>query len=389
MRFLALNPLLFTISGILTSAQQTLGRFFFFAVAPLFYNLSIIASIYLFKDSHVGIVGLGIGAFVGALLQLAVVSLGLIGTKFFWRPKIDWASRDFQSVLKQIPPRSVDQGMDQIQSLVEINFASKIAGATGISNYTNAYVLHTAPILLLGTAISTAAFPRLNQRLSQGRPDLFRKDFLQVLRAMIWLTMPVVVICFFGRAYLARIIFSNGAPDIALIFGFLTGAILFRTMYSIISRWFYAQKDTRTPLFVSVFVIMLNVALAYTLSRPTSYGVAGLAIAQSIVAMVEVGVLGAIMVRRDRKLFDVSFANAMVKVVSVTGFSVVAASTFASLYPLGTGDDGLVVGLKLICLTLITFAIHVGVSSIFGLEEVRPVLTRLRKIILKPVKLPY
>ena len=45
MRCLALNPLLFTISGILTAVQQTLGRFFFYAIAPLFYNLAIIASI--------------------------------------------------------------------------------------------------------------------------------------------------------------------------------------------------------------------------------------------------------------------------------------------------------------------------------------------------------
>src|SRR5690606_4069196 len=41
MRLVAFNPLLFTISGILTSVQQTFGRFFFSAVAPLIYNLSI------------------------------------------------------------------------------------------------------------------------------------------------------------------------------------------------------------------------------------------------------------------------------------------------------------------------------------------------------------
>ncbi|HET7320487.1 MAG TPA: lipid II flippase MurJ, partial [Candidatus Saccharimonadales bacterium] len=49
MRFLAFNPLLFTISGVLTSVQQTMGRFFFFAIAPLFYNLSIIISAVIFS----------------------------------------------------------------------------------------------------------------------------------------------------------------------------------------------------------------------------------------------------------------------------------------------------------------------------------------------------
>jgi len=389
MRFLALNPFLFTISGILSSAQQTMGRFFFFASAPLFYNMSIIVSIYVFEGTSLGIVGLGVGAFIGAILQLAVVCIGLIGTKFHWKPMIAWENSDFRTMLKQVPPRSLDQGMDQVQSLVDTNFASRIAGATGISVYNNAYILHTAPILLIGTAISTAAFPRLNQRLTQGRPDLFRKDFLGVLRTIIWLMLPVVVVCYFGRGYLARMIFSKDAPEIALIFGFLTVAILFRTLYTIISRWFYAQKDTMTPLIVSIVVIMLNVFLAYTLSRPDSYGLAGLALAQSIVAMVEVLILVSIMLWRDPKLFDRTFIGAVTRIVSVTGFSVAVASTYAALYPLGSLDDGLAIFGKLCILTLVTFGVHIGLSSLFGLEEVRPLFSRIKKLVLKPIKLPY
>ena len=393
MHFLALSPFLFTVSGILTSAQQTLGRFFFFAVAPLFYNLSIIASIYMFKHSSIGIVGLGLGAFLGAILQLVVVCFGLIGTKFHWRPKVQLKNPDFRSVLRQLPPRSLDQGMDQMQSLVETTFASKIGGAVAIGNYSNAYTLHTAPILLLGTAISTAAFPRLNQRLSQGRPDLFRRDFLQVLRAMIWITLPVVVVSYFARGYLARLIFKNNAPDIALIFGFLTVAILFRTVYAIISRWFYAQKDTKTPLFVSIFTISFNVWLAYTLSRPSAYGVAGLALAQSIVAMTEVMILVVIMLIRDHQLLDGAFWGGCARIVSVTGFSVVAASTVAAIYPLGTLDSGTTVALKFAFITVVTALVHIGVSALFGLDEVRPIFARskqlIRKYIFKPINLPY
>src|ERR1035438_1390002 len=72
MRFLAFNPLLFTVSGILTSLQQSVGRFFFYAVAPIFYNLCIIFSIFIFKN-NIGLVGLGIGALAGAVVQLIIV----------------------------------------------------------------------------------------------------------------------------------------------------------------------------------------------------------------------------------------------------------------------------------------------------------------------------
>jgi len=391
MRFLALNPLLFTISGILASAQQTMGRFFFYAIAPLFYNLSIIISIFVFRD-NIGIVGLGIGALIGAVLQLIVVAIGSIKLHFHWHRKIMWRSSEFRAMLRQLPPRSLDQGMDQVQSITDTHFASVRVpdGANAISNYNNAYILHTAPILLIGTAISTAAFPRLNQRLSQGRPDLFRKDFLMVIRAMIWISLPVIITAYYTRGYLARLIFTNNNAQISLIFGFLVGAIFFRIMYAIISRWFYAQKDTITPLLVSIFTVGFNIFLAYILSKPGSYGVAGLALAQTIVAAAEVIILMVVMLIRDRKLFDLAFLGGIIRTVSVTGFSVVAGFIMISLYPLGINDTGVVtLGGKLLLIAIVVFGVHIGMSALFGLEEVRPFLYRAKKFILKPIKLDF
>lgn len=386
MRLLAFNPLLFSISGVLTSVQQTMGRFFFFAIAPLFYNMSIIISIFVFKDS-IGLVGLGVGALIGALLQLVVVIIGMWKFNFKWRPRINFKDKEFHIVLRNLPPRSLDQGIDQVENIVETHIASGL-GAGSISNYSNAFVLSTAPILLVGTAISTAAFPKLNARLSQGRPDLFRKDFLAVLRAMIWISAPLVVICFFCRGYLARLIYSQGNQQIAIIFGFLSVAIFFRIIYSLISRWFYAQKDTITPLIVSLFIIALNVFLAVTLARPSAYGVAGLALAQSIVAMSEVLILSCIMLLRDHKLFDAIFWGGVLRIASVTGFSVVACFIMITLFPLGLNDRGfLILGSKLVFITAVTFSVHIGVSALFDLDEVKPLFARLRKLVFKPVKL--
>lgn len=385
MRLIAFNPMLFAISGILTSAQQTFGRFFFYAVAPIGYNLAIIASIFIFKD--MGLVGLGVGALIGAVLQLLIVLLGLPGTNFTWRPKIMWRSSDFRLILRQLPPRSVDQGIDSLNSIVETNLAARI-GVGNISYYENAYILSTTPVLLVGTAIATAAFPRLNDRLAQNRPDLFRKEFLEILRVMIWIAMPMSIVCYFARGYFARLIFTASAPQIALIFGFLAGAIFFRTLYAIISRWFYAQKDTVTPLLVSILAIALNLYLAITLSRPTSYGIAGLAMAQSIVAAVEVAILFCIMLYRDHKLFNANFWGGVLKITSVTGFTVLTAFIMISLLPLNINDRGFVtLGVKLATITGVTLLIHVGISALFGLEEVRPILAKTKQLVHSRVRI--
>jgi len=386
MRLLAFNPLLFAISGVLASVQQTMGRFFFYAAAPLFYNLTIIVSIFVFKN-NIGLVGLGLGALIGAVLQLIIVAVGVYKLGFHWRPKILWKSKDFHSIMRNLPPRSLDQGVDQVENIVETHIASGL-GTGNITYYNNAFILATAPIILIGTTISTAAFPRLNTRLSHGRPDLFRKDFLMVLRAMIWIAAPTVVIAFFARGYLARMIYTRGSAQIATIFGFLIGAIFFRILYTIISRWFYSQKDTVTPLIVSLVAIALNIGLAVTLANPSRYGVAGLALAQSIVAAVEVFILSVIMLFRDPKLFDATFWSGVVKIMSVTGFSVVTAFILISAYPLEITDRGfMTLGFKLLVITAATFGVHIAVSMLFGLEEVRPVINRIRKIVLNPVKI--
>jgi putative peptidoglycan lipid II flippase len=387
MRFIAFNPLLFALSGVITSVQQTFGRFFFFAIAPLFYNLAIIVSVFVFKDS-LGIIGLGVGAVIGAVLQLGIAWMGMIGLKYRYRPKIKWGNEGFRKVVRQLPARSLDQGVDQVNSMVEINRAQAL-GTGPISYYSYAFTLHSVPIMLIGTSIATAAFPRLIERLSQNRSDLFRKDFLQILRAMLWMTVPVVITAFFCRGYLARLIYGDVAPEVALIFGFLTVAIIFRIIYAMVSRYFYAYKDTKTPLIVSIFAISLNIALAFWLARKDMYGVAGLAIAQSVVAAVEVFVLGGIMLWRDKKMFnDIEFWSGMWRIVAVSGFCVVTGFIIAQFYPLGIDDRGFItIGAKVVAVAVAVFGVHLALSSLFGLREATAVFDRIKRLIGSTVRI--
>ncbi len=385
LRLIAFNPLFFTLSGVLTSTQQVFGRFFFFAITPVVYNLSIIASIFLFKDS-MGLVGLGVGALIGGILQLGVAFMGTAGLNFYWKPIINFKSMDFRRVLRQLPARSLDQGVDSVNSIVETNRA-RLLGDGVVSSYENAFMIHTAPIFLIGSAISTAAFPRLTERLAQGRTDLFRKEFVDILRVLMWLSMPIVVLGYFCRGYLARIIFTQGSRDIALILGYLSIAIFFRTIYTLLSRYFYAHKDSVTPLIISLFAIALNIILVFTLARPEAYGVGGLALAQSIVSATEVFIIGFVMVMRDKKILDKEFWQMTVRLISVTGFTIVAAYIMITLLPLNLNDTGFfLLGSKLSAISIVTISVHVAMSSVFGFEESKMAIQKIKKVILKPIK---
>jgi putative peptidoglycan lipid II flippase len=209
---------------------------------------------------------------------------------------------------------------------------------------------------------------------------------LTVLRAMIWIAAPIVVISFFAREYLARLIFARGAPEIAAIFGFLCVAIFFRTMYAIISRYFYAQRDTRTPLLVSLFAIASNIFLAYNLSR-TAYGVTGLAMAQSIVATSEVVILFSIMLKRDHKLFNLEFWEGVSRIISASGFTALFTAIAILIFPLQEVDRGFTLILKLSFVSLIAIITHLAASSLFKIEESKPVTKKIKALVLKPIKI--
>jgi len=59
-----------------------------------------------------------------------------------------------------------------------------------------------------------------------------------------------------------------------------------------------------------------------------------------------------------------------------------------TLVPLGSTDRGFIkLSAKLLSIIIPTLVLHIWLSALFGLEEVRPVIDKLRKLVLKPVQI--
>ena len=387
MRIIAVNPLLFSISAVFAAMQQAVGRFFFVSLAPSIYNLSIIFGV-VFLSQRFGIMGVAFGVVIGSVLQLLVSVLGLAGLGFEYSPKIFWKNLGFRRLLRILPARSADQGMDYFNNIVEINLASRL-GTGAIGSFSAAYTLHNVPITLIGVALSTAAFPKMTERLAQGRPDLFKKELNSLLRLVIWFSLPAVTITFLMRGFLIRLLAGDGQATAAAVLGVFAWAVMFRALYHVLSRSFYAQQDTRTPLYVSVFAISLNIILAITLARQTAYGIIGLPLAQVIVAAAEVVILIAILSRRFPGTLDRVFYGALWRMLSAFGITFwVTWLLRRQLFELGAADRGfLTIIPKLGLLCTIVLLLYVIVSWVFKLEEVEPIIAKLRTILFKPVRL--
>lgn len=391
MRVIAINPFLFAIATVFASMQQAVGRFAFFALAPVLYNLGIIVGTLFFTNGinlfgwqvfEGGIMGVALGVVLGSILQLVVSSLGLYGMGFDYRFKIYWKNKGLHQVLRLLPPRSLDQGIDYVNSLVETNLASRMASGS-VRAYQQATTLSFVPINLIGVAISTAAFPKMTERLGQGRPDLFKKELQSVLRVIIWLALPVTVVAYFGRGYLVHFINPGGDPYMAGILGVLALSILFRSVYFISARSFYAQQDTKTPLYISLFTISLNIVLAIWFSMGLSMGVYGLAWAAVIASAIEMSILFTVMSRRILGLFDPKFISAVLRMASAAGFVSVITYIAVAMMPLSADDVFFSSFVKFSFIVGISGLSYIIICRLFKLEEVNPILSRVRAILFK------
>ena len=398
-RVIAMNPFLFSIATVLTSIQQAVGRFIFYAFAPAIYNIGIIIGITWFTGGinlfgvqlfEGGIMGVALGVILGAVMQLIVALIGLFGLGMDYEFKIYWKNQGFSSFLKLLPARSMDQGIDYINGIVNTNLSSRM-GVGAVRSFNQATTLHQMPISLIGVAISTAFFPKLTEELGSGDKKEFYNTFRQALRTIIWIALPVTVIAFFGRGYVTSFISNignnNSNGTIASILGALCIAIFARSIFHIASRGFYAYQDTKTPFIVSIFAIGLTIALSICFYL-MNWGVDGLGLAQSLGAVVEIIILLLILQKRSEgEILDKGFFRAFARMLFASFITACVAFSMTKFIPLMATDNSLVITVpKFLLISAISLGAYLIASYFLNLKEAKPVFNYIKKILFRNVK---
>ncbi|MBR3386513.1 murein biosynthesis integral membrane protein MurJ [Candidatus Saccharibacteria bacterium] len=398
-RVIAINPFLFSIATVLTSIQQAVHRFVFYAFAPTIYNIGIIIGITCFTGGinlfgvqifEGGIMGVALGVILGAVMQLIVALIGLFGLGFDYEFKISWRNQGFRTILKLLPPRSLDQGIDYINSLVSTNLSSRM-GAGAVRSFDQATTLQGMPVTLIGVAISTAFFPKLTEELGDGNKQKFYETFRQALRAITWISLPVAIIAFFGRGYVTSFIANIGKSDsngtIASVLGTLCIAIFARSVFHIASRGFYAYQDTKTPFRVSIVAIGATIGLS-VLFYSLGWGVDGLGVAQSIGALLEIAILLGILQRRSKgEMLDRTFWKAFLKMLVATVVAGCVAFSMTKFVPLMATDTSLVITVpKFLLIVAVSLIAYLIACYFLDIEEIEPIIRYAKKVIFRNLK---
>ncbi len=392
MRVIAINPFLFSISTVLSSMQQAVGRFVFYAIAPALYNIGIIIGILGFTNGinifgwqifEGGIMGVALGVVFGAILQLIVSIIGLVGIGFEYEFKIYWKNQGFRKVLKTLPVRSIDQGIDYITSIMNTNLASHM-GEQSIRAFQQASSLHSMPVNLIGVAISTAFFPKLSEEAGRKNEEKFRETLRSALRMIVWISLPISIVAFFARGYVVNFIKNGGDPKIASVLACMIVAIFTQSLYHIVARGYYAKQNTRTPLIISIVAFIVQVIAAIGLSW-LGFGPEGLAHAVSISALFEVAVLLWFENRdMNRKLLTKDFWYAMLKMTFASVVTGLVSYAMTKLLPLRSTDNSFLETFPKFCIiTLVSALVYVFTCLVLRIEEVKPVIAKIKQVLFK------
>ncbi len=384
-RIMLITPMLFAVSSLLGSVAQSFGRFIIFALASVFYNLGIIFGI-VFLSPTESIYGVAYGVVIGAFLQAVLQIGGLAGLGYRYHWSLKFRRNDVQRVVKLMVPRSLDQGIDQIHYIVETIIASRLqVGSLAIYYFANN--LKNVPLVLIGNSVATAAFPTMAARAAKGAYETLIKEFVLNARLILFLVIPAAIVTVIMRGYIVRLLYGFGDPTTANTLGWFAGAIVFQALFFLVARMFYALQDSKTPLYVSLSAIAINVPLSFGLSH--EFGVVGLAMAQSVLAVIEVVVLTVLLQRRMKQIGLHSIWAGLWRML-LSG-AIMAGTTYilvARVAPLYLADTGFfVVAPKFFGILALSLAAYFIPCYLLDLHEARKVYGRLKEQILKPLNL--
>ncbi len=284
MRIILLQTTLFGISGVLSSVLNAHQHFALPALAPIALDFGYFIGVLLFVPS-MGIIGLAWGTVVGGLLHILIQVPALVKYGFRYYPELIISLAGVREVIRLMGPRIVTLGTVQFADLFVIRLTSGLsAGST--SGYFYGYYLMQLPETLLGTAIAIVVFPTMSELYNAGDIEGLKQTSMNSLRIIWFLTFPAsVALVLLGRPaitiFLERGAFTVTSTQLVYsILVFFSVRLISEASLEILARLFYAQHNTRTPMFISLGWLVTNIMLAYLFVG--ALGVRGLALASTV-----------------------------------------------------------------------------------------------------------
>jgi len=289
----------FVLSYVLTAVLESSKRFFIPAMAPIFYNLGIII-LTVFASSSIGLLAPVLGVVFGAGMHFLVqfplaYKLGFRFSKSF---KI---TPDIAKVVGLAIPRIIEVSAMQAAKFLELRLASLIS-MSAYTYFTFANTIQLIPVGLFGTSIAKAALPTLSGQTDN--MENFKKTLFGALNQIVFLMAPISAFLIVARIPVVRLVFGTDIFDwestvqTSLAVSAFAIGVFSQAANSILARSFYALHDTKTPVVVSIALMVVNMILNYIFVVFYKFPVWSLAASFSFASIIQSLVLFFLVIKR-------------------------------------------------------------------------------------------
>ena len=283
--------------GILNSVRAFAAP----AFSPLFLNIFIIVgALFVSPLLQEPIIGVAIGVVAGGVAQFAMQlpSLKLRGLLFGFR--FEPGHPGLRRIGILMVPSLLGLSVTQVNLTVSTVLGSFFTGGPTYLFY--GMRLIQFPLGIFGVALAMAILPTLSSQAARGALDELRTTLGFGLRMILFIIVPAMVGLILLRTPIVHLFFEHGtftAEDTTatafVVLCYAIGLWAFGGVRIIVAA-FYSLQDTKTPAISAAVAVGANILLSLWLMGP--FGAAGLAFATALAAMVNGGILVAVLNRR-------------------------------------------------------------------------------------------
>ncbi|MBK5116444.1 MAG: murein biosynthesis integral membrane protein MurJ [Thermoleophilia bacterium] len=350
---ISLSQLLFPIlvmlgiSGVVVGVLNSYNRFGVFAIAPLFWNIAIIAVLVglapAFPEGD-EIYAYAIGVIVGTALQLAMVAWDLRNTPFRLQRVFDWRSPLVKRVLILMLPVTISLGLINFNLSINSLFGTLVEGTIVAPDGTlqplgsyapaaidKAFRIYMLPQGMFSVAVATVIFPTLSRFAARREYDNLRATMANGMRMIILVLMPAAAAILVLSDPMTQLVYQRGEFDAAqtelvstALFWFAF-SLPFNGLFLLMTRTFFSLQRPWIPAVIAALNLLLTALGSLALYEP--FGISGIVAATAIATSVSVFAQGVILRRELNGLEIGSLIDGAIRIA--IGSLVLAGVTYA------------------------------------------------------------
>lgn len=367
--------LFISITALSMGILNSLKHFFAPAFSPVLFNICIILFALLLHDQFdIPIITLAIGVIAGGLLQLFFQIPFLKSRNFLFNPKLVLNNPDVRKIFSLIIPQVFGLAVYNLNIIVNTQYASYLPEGT-VSYLFLSERLIEFPLGIIAVSLATVLLPNFSSYIAKGDLNKFRETYLSSIRILFYILVPACIGLIALSKPICNILYQRGEFGYEqmvftsqCLFGYALGMWAVGLIRITVPA-FFAQKDTKTPVYIAFTAFILNAVLGYVLSFKLELNHIGLALSSSASSVLNISLLIYLINKKIVNIEIASLVGYMSKIIligTIMGISVYQLSLFTDWT--GSNFDINKVGALGVCL-IAGIVIYSGLSKILKIEE--------------------